>query len=370
MRVKNAGKILIVLILIIVISGCDYSDFTNGKGDSVNDANDIVNDNSIKTDEMNIGNRKCLEIKDNEIYYIDTSDKNRLYMTDNQLKNKKLICDKYVLEIISVTDDEIYFVEVTENEEKSRLYNICSVNIIEGSYNLVVKDVISAVFLNNNFYYYRLTDKIANEVGTEFANFCSFNLNSKEEKILDEKTVISKSPILYKNKVYYNAANDKYIEYNPYTEEKRALNIDIEFFYRFSDGNVYAYKGSSIKKTNLSDNSKILIMPETDEIYNIWEMNVTKDHIFFLAQDTKEVNEGLYRLNLYQMNKDGSELKKIYFSDYSKNIISTEHFIYDIGNKILLYERNKENNLVDRNKLQLIDYEGSEIDSFIVNINI
>lgn len=95
-------------------------------------------------------------------------------------------------------------------------------------------------------------------------------------------------------------------------------------------------------------------------------MNVTKDYIFFLAQDTKEKNE-IYRLNLYRMRKDGSELKKIYFTDYTRDIIFTEHFIYNIGDKLLLYERNENNYLSSRNKFQLIDYEGNEIYSSVFN---
>ncbi len=202
--------------------------------------------------------------------------------------------------------------------------------------------------------------------GNMFCNFNSFDINLKEEKIIDEKILYDRQPVLYKNKIFYIGTDHNFIEYNPDTEEKKKLNVNIEFFYRYSDDNIYAYKVNTVESTILSDNTKIVIMPEMEEIYYIWEMNVTKDYIFFLAQDTKEKNE-IYRLNLYRMRKDGSELKKIYFTDYTLDIIFTEHFIYNFGDKLLLYERNENNYLSSRNKFQLIDYEGNEIDSSVFN---
>lgn len=330
MNAISISKILIVLMLISSLAGCNANEVIdksiNNESVKYNtdintDVEDVVNYHDLKMDEMNIGNRKCLAIKNGDIYYIDTNNKNQLYMIDNQFKNKKLISDRYVLDIVSVTDNEIYFVQVTKQDERTRLYDICSVNKNGDSCNVVVKDVISTVFLNNKFYYYRLTGEVADEIGNEFCNFNSFDINSKEESIIDEKIVSEKPPVLYKNKIFYVGSDDKFIEYNPDTEEKKQLNVNIQFFYRYSDDNIYAYKGSTVERTNLSNNTETVIMPEMEEIYNIWEMNVTKNYIFFLAQDTKEVEDEIYRLNLYRMKKDGSEFKKIYFSDYTRNII-------------------------------------------------
>lgn len=96
-------------------------------------------------------------------------------------------------------------------------------------------------------------------------------------------------------------------------------------------------------------------------------MNVTKDYIFFLAQDTKEVKNEIFRLNLYRIKKDGSELKKIYISDYNDDVIYNDHNIYNLGDKLLLYEMDDKTSLLNRNKFQLIDYNGKEIDSSVIN---
>lgn len=365
---KNISKIIILLILISILAGCnDTIDKLTNNEPIINSTDKINNSNdAVKIGEMNIGNRKCLMIKDNNTYYIDSNDKNKLYMIDNQFKNKILVCDKYVLEIVSVTDNEIYFIQVTKQNEKPSMYDVCSINKNGDSYQVVISDVISAIFLNDKIYYYRTTDEVADMAGNMFCNFNSFDINLKEEKIIDEKILHDRQPVLYKNKIFYIGTDHNFIEYNPDTEEKKKLNVNIEFFYRYSDDNIYAYKVNTVESTILSDNTKMVIMPEMEEIYYIWEMNVTKDYIFFLAQDTKEKNE-IYRLNLYRMRKDGSELKKIYFTDYTRDIIFTEHFIYNFGDKLLLYERNENNYLSSRNKFQLIDYEGNEIDSSVFN---
>ncbi len=96
-------------------------------------------------------------------------------------------------------------------------------------------------------------------------------------------------------------------------------------------------------------------------------MNVTKNYIFFLEQDTKEVKNEIFRLNLYRIKKDGSELKKIYISDYNDDVIYNDHNIYNFGDKLLLYEMDDKTSLLNRNKFQLIDYNGKEIDSSVIN---
>ena len=234
-------------------------------------------------------------------------------------------------------------------------------------YKVIVNNVISAVLLNDKLYYYRLTDEVANEVGTEFSTFNDYDINTKEERVIEEKIILQKPPVLYKNKIYYGGAEEKFIEFDPDTMEKKSINVTAALSYRYSDSSIYAKGANFIEKSNLTDNSKIVIMAEADELYYISEMNVTKNYIFFLAQDTKEKHDEIYRLNLYRMKKDGSELKKIYFSDYTRDIIFAEHYIYDLGDKLLLYERNDENFLTERNKFQLIDYDGNELDSTVIN---
>ncbi len=98
---KNISKIIILLILISILTGCnDTIDKLTNNEPIINSTDKINNSNdAVKIGEMNIGNRKCLMIKDNNTYYIDSNDKNKLFMIDNQFKNKILVCDKYVLEI-------------------------------------------------------------------------------------------------------------------------------------------------------------------------------------------------------------------------------------------------------------------------------
>ena len=363
----NIRKIFILLMLLCILIGCNNIKIINKQN---NHKNIMENNNDFEkfteAEELNIGNRKCLFIKDNDIFYIDTSKNNKLFMTDKQFKNKELVCDRDVLEIVSVTDNKIYFIQVTEQDEKLKTYDLCSINKDGGLYQIILNNVISAVFLNDKIYYYSQTDEVADEVGNMFSNFNSFDIILKEERIIDSKILYDKQPVLYKNKIFYVGPDYNFIEYNPNTEEKRILNVSIDFFYRYSYDNIYSYKVNTVESTIVSDNTKMVIMPEMREIYFIWEMNVTKDYIFFLAQDTIEKDE-IYKLNLYRMKKDGSQLKKIYSTDYNRDILFVEHFLYNIDDKLLLYERNETNYLSGRNKFQLIDYEGNEITSTFIN---
>ena len=356
MNKKSICKVLTILMLISFLSGCSFiKDSTNNK---------------IKTDEMNAGNEKKIIVNGKNIYFIDTSNKNKLYVVDDQFKNKKLISDRYFLRMVDITDKEIYFIQKTILDEKIPLYELCSIDLNGDSYKSIVKDVNSAIFLNDKLYYYRVTDEAVNDDGISrnFSNFCVFDINLNKESIIDEKVDVYINRLeIFKNKIYYDGAENKFLEYNPSTEEKNQLDVSLTFFYRYSDDSIYAYKGSTIEKTNLLNNEKRVILPESEKIYNIWDMNVTKDYIFFLAQDTKEVKSEIFRLNLYRVKKDGSELKKIYYSDYTKDIIHVNHNIYNFGDKLLLYEKNEENLLLSRNKFQLIDYNGKEINSSSIN---
>ncbi len=360
MNIKSICKILIILMLFNFLAGCSFIK------DLTNDNETIANQTSI--DEMNIGNRENLMINNGNVYYIDISNENKLYMIDNQFKNKKLISDKYFFTIVNITDKEIYYIQKTMKDEITPLFDLCSVDMNGDNYKLILENVGSTIFLNDKLYYYRETDEEYEEnMGYTYRNFCVFDINSKEESIMDEKTTSTGiTPVLYKSKIYYVGAGYKFLEYNHDTKEKKELDKGLSFC-RYSDDSIYSYKGSSIEKIGISNNAYSETLLESKEIYNIWDMNVTKDYIFFLAEDTKEARNEIYRLNLYRMKKDGSELKKIYFSDYTESITYPVHHIYNLGDKLLLYERLEKNYLSNRNRLQLIDYDGNEIDSSLFN---
>lgn len=341
-----------MLIIILILSGCDF--------------NAYVSDNKIKTDEMNVGNVKDLIIENKDIYYIGIN--NKLYMVDNKLKNKKLISDRNFSGLVGIEDKKVFFIENNMKDENTTLFSLSSININGDSYKLILEDVSSAILLNSKLYYYRETGEEYDEnMGYGYKNFCFYDINASEEGIIDEKTKATGIvPVLYKNKIYYEGSKNKILEYNPDSKEKREVNKGLAF-YRFSDDNIYSFKGANIEKRRISNNSNPQTLLESKDIYNIWDMNVAKDYIFFLAQDTKEVTNEIFRLNLYRMRKDGSELMKIYSSDYIRDIVRPKHRIYNLGDTILLYEANEENMLSNRSKFQLIDYNGNEIESSNMN---
>lgn len=79
-------------------------------------------------------------IKDSDIYYIDIDDKNQLYMIGNQFESEKLICDKDIVEIISVVDNEIYFTQDTIHDDGRHMHDICSIDKSGGSFKVIMCD--------------------------------------------------------------------------------------------------------------------------------------------------------------------------------------------------------------------------------------
>ncbi|QSX06249.1 DUF5050 domain-containing protein [Sedimentibacter sp. zth1] len=361
MKVKNFIKIIIVLVLTGILAGCNTQN--NIPNESSNSSVISIKDSTISIDELNIGNRKKIVVDNEYIYYVDSNNDFKLCKIDKDLKTKNVIYDKAVLEIISVIDDNIFFIDKIKNDDGRYTYNVCSIDKENFSSTVILNDVSFSVLVNNKLYYYKNSGELSGKpFNYELLNFCCYYLDKKEEHIIDEKIILAIPEVAYKNKIYYCGPNDKFVEYNLDKEAKRELNTSIGFSYRYSNDNIYSYKGSTIEKTNILDNTKSVVMPVNDKIYNIWEMNVTKEYIFFLAEETKEQKSDLNRLNLYRMKKDGSEFCKIYATDYTTSIIHATHLLYCIGdNLLLLYDFNFESYTINRNKIQVIDFDGNTI---------
>lgn len=210
MNTKSICKILIILMLINFLNGCSF-------------IKDLAKDNKAKEDEMNIGNSKNIMIKNENIYFIDTSNENKLYVIDSQFKNKKLISDKYFLRIVAITDKEIYFIQKTMLDERIPLYELCSIDLKGDSYEVIVDDENVGEFLKNKTYYYKVTDEKLEDPGmvTNYSNFYAFDINSNQESIIDKRAVIYRDRSeVYKDKIYYDGPEYKFLEYDPDTGEK------------------------------------------------------------------------------------------------------------------------------------------------------
>lgn len=365
MNSKSIYKILIILILTSFISGCSF-------------IKNITNNSKMAEDEMNIGNAKGVMQKGENLYFIDRSDENKLYVVDNQFERKKLISDRYFLEIVNISDEEIYFTEkVMLDGRKTPVYKLSSISLYGDSYNVIVDNVIFAEFLNDKFYYFRRTDEQITsgfyDNAYNYSNFCVFDNKLKKEIIIDERKLIKRIYMdlveTYNGKVYYcyeTSFGYKLMEYNPNTKKKIQLKINTNSC-RYADNDIYTFCVGYIEKLNLLNNKNTVILHKAGEIGNIFDMNITKDYIFFLAEDRKAFYDKIYRLNLYRVKKDGTELKKIYSSDYTRFIYEQKHHIHNLGNKILLYETDIKNALLSRSLFQLIDYDGNEINSFVLN---
>ncbi len=313
--------------------------------------------------ELNIGNKGRMAVDGDFIYYSNVNDNYNLYRIDKSLKNKQKVYEGDVVGNITVVSDSVYFTERTWVEGQPE-FSVCSIDKKDESYGVVLNDVISFAFLNGKLYYYKDSGEVSGDpVQYPLAFFCSYDLASKEEQIIDEKIILVLPPVAYDNKIYYRGSDYIFIEYDPLTSEKREIDMEINYFCRFYNGNIISYKGNIIERTNISENAKQDVLSGMDEIYNIWDMNVTEDYIFFLAEETEEVYSGINRLHLFRIKHDGSEITKIYTTDYKTNLTSARQLIYCLGDKLVLYDYEMTEDVVNRGPVLVIDFNGNEIKS-------
>jgi len=320
-------------------------------------------DYSVSISELNIGGKRRIAIDEEFIYYSGVNDKSNLYRIDKELKNKHKLYDGEVIGNIIISNDIIYFTEIIQEENQSK-FRISSIDKEGDSYNIILNDVISFTLLDGKLYYYKDSGENSGEPNQyPLAFFCSYDPVSKKEQIVDEKIILVQSPIVYNSKIYYCGSDYRFIEYDPLTFDEREMNMEINYFYRFYRGNIFSYKGNIIEKTNISDNTRNIVLSDIDEIYNIWDMNVVAEYIFFLAEEKAEVYVDINRLHLFRMKHDGSELTKIYTTDYITPLFTTKQLIYCIGDKLMLYDYDMTEHIVNREPIQIIDFNGKEIET-------
>ena len=298
-------KLIFVLVILLVFSGCSS-------------ANKIENKTTTTTtNKINIAS-SCGEYiaeYNNQYYFANPDDNNKLYQMDGKMKNKKLISNKANSSCdlsIQIVDNKLYYIQSSGNINSQKfvgtlyLYdlskktetaisnkNICSFTI----YN---NEIYYSTFDTNKIYVSNLNGLSEKEISSNENSFSGcIQIYNKQlfscsdegvyKRDLNGENIVSKCIYphkirVYNNKIYYTSDNDGLrelsINNNSFSNEKIVINDDVIDFSFFNNKLYFSTFKNEIYIADLNGENKKIITKGSNPM-------VLNNHLFYFDENGK-----------------------------------------------------------------------------------
>jgi len=243
-----------------------------------------------------------LNVLNDCIYYVNEEDNNTIYKMDTDGQNNKKINDfKFVLKVIAV-DDKLYF--ISENEGSAGIYVM---DTDGNNINQLTDFSVYLMYIHDNVIYF------VGRPESEPYGIYKMNMDGTGQTFLLSAGYYTISDLLiYKDYIYYGEVNYAVMRINVNGGEPEDVTAGIvEGVMIGLEGNInmcnntlyysifHPYEGG-IQALNLDTNENRKLTPKRSN--NIYIIN---NQVYFL-----ESQNG--KMNYYNMNLDGSNLKKLW----------------------------------------------------------
>lgn len=358
-------KIIINCILIFIMiftSSCELNDVIEDNHIE-NSAEGEQKEDNTNNKYGNYANNGYLDYNNDYIFYKNKDDnKDSIYKMDKMGNKTLVISDLINCSNIMIQEDDMLFLQ--KDHENSK-YQISSVKnngadlqkIIDSNY-----DITRFVLFENSIYYVMDSGE-KDEVDLPKYYLYKYGIADGSNTILDENTSEVSDLIVHENKIIYRYGT--YLKvYNITTNEKISMlttsNGENLRMLQYHDNSIYYTNGEDIKKVdidnfqnNFVEADKIISKPK--EIFNINNLNISDEYMFFTGQYEKKEYGDTSLLNIFRVNKDGKELKKIVSADFNMTELDNRinNYIYIVDEKLILFDYYS-------NVVKIFDFDGKE----------
>lgn len=366
---KNIIIIIISICFILTISSCNLNQVNDNisKEQIIEEKEEETIDtpNFVYNKSGNYANKGYLDFNKDYIFYKYNSTDNidSIYKTDKLNQQTLIISDLKNCSNIVTQDEYIFFLE---RDYKNVSYKINRIKNDGTEFQSLIDsnfDITNFIIYENNLYF--IADS-GNKDEVDLPIYClyKYSITDKSNDVLDKNVSKESNLIAYENKIIYTFGT--YLKINNletnsiistlttnYGENLAMLQCYGESLYYTNGTDIKVIEISNIKD-NLSES--VLISSAPEELFSIRNINISDNYIFFTGQYKERKYGDTTLLNVYRINKDGSEFKKIAALNFNLPELDNRvnNFLYILDNNLILID-------YFTNVLNVLNYDGEEL---------
>lgn len=357
-------KIIISSILIFIMiftSSCNLNEVIEGNPieNGVGEEQKENNENKYG----NYANNGYFDYNNDYIFYKSKDDnKDSIYLLDKLGNRILIIRDLINCRNIIIQDEDIFFLQRDYENDEYKINRVKNDGtdlqiIIDSNYN------ISRFVLDEYNIYYVMDSGEKDDIDSQIYYLYKYNIVDGSNTVLDKDISEVSDLIVYENKIIYRYGI--YLNVYDITTNEKISVLTTNYgenlrMLQYHDSSIYYTNGEDIKKVdienlhnNFTEADKIVSKPK--EIFNINNLNIADEYIFFTGQYEKKEYGNTSLLNVFRVNNDGKELKKIAAVDFNITELDNRinNYLYIVDDKLILFDYYS-------NAVKIFDFDGKE----------